>query len=299
MGYIFLSIALAAGTVKAYCGKKSSNYTADIKDALLANAIRMFLCVCIGFALLLIQGQFKFIRLNLSMLAITAFSGISTAVFVVTWLLSVKNGAYMMVEVFLMLGVLIPMMAGRILFNEPVHVNGWIGIGILIVAALVMFSYNNSQKERLSPIALLLLIVCGTASGLVSLSQKLFIHTMPELPITVFNFYTYVFSFLLLVPAFLLCSKNDRQKQPIKNNPLFSKIFGYVLAMSVCLFANSYFLTKAAAHLDSARLYPLNQGCALMLSTLMSSLLFKEKITVKCTVGLALAFVGIFFINAV
>lgn len=297
MGYIFLSIALAAGIIKAYCGKKTSNYTEDIKDAMLANSIRMFFCVCIGFILILIQGQLGFLKPDLSILAITAFSGLSTAVFVVTWLLSVKHGAYMMVEVFLMLGVLIPMAAGSIFFDEAIGLSGWIGMAVLTAATLIMCSYNHSQKKTFTAVSLLLLILCGTASGLADFSQKLFVRTLPEIPVSVFNFYTYVFSALVLIPSFLLFSKKDGLKGSVKNNPIFSKIFGYILVMSVCLFANSYFKTKAAVDLDAAQLYPLNQGCALILSTLMAALLFNEKMTLKCAVGLVLAFIGMILIN--
>ena len=40
------------------------------------------------------------------MIAISAFSGVTTSVFVVCWLISVEKGAYMMLDVFLMSAVL-------------------------------------------------------------------------------------------------------------------------------------------------------------------------------------------------
>jgi multidrug transporter EmrE-like cation transporter len=71
----------------------------------------------------------------------------------------------------------------------------------------------------------------------------------------------------------------------------------YIVIMSVMLIANSYFKTKAATHLDSAQLYPLNQGMALILSTLMASVFFKEKLTLKCVVGIFIAFIGLIVMN--
>ena len=67
--------------------------------------------------------------------------------------------------------------------------------------------------------------------------------------------------------------------------------------MSVCLFMNSFFKTKAATYLTSAQLYPLNQGCGLMLSSVMAALFFKEKLTAKCVIGLITAFAGLLIIN--
>ena len=71
----------------------------------------------------------------------------------------------------------------------------------------------------------------------------------------------------------------------------------YIVIMSVMLIANSYFKTKAATHLDSAQLYPLNQGMALILSTLLASVLFKEKLTAKCVIVICIAFAGLLIMN--
>ena len=297
MGYLFIGIALTAGIIKAYCGKKTSNYTRDIKDAMIANSLRMIFCIVIGLVLILLQGQIGYIKPNMGTLAIAALSGISTAVFVVTWLLAVKRGAYMMVEVFLMLGVLLPMLAGNVFFHEAIHLKQWIGIAALTIATFIMCSYNNTQKQKLTAVSLLLLVVCGLASGLADFSQKLFVRTLPKVPVSIFNFYTYVFSaFVLLVALFFVNKKNDKNSS-VKDSPVFTKILGYILVMSVCLYANSYFKTKAAVYIDSAQLYPLNQGSALILSTVMSAVVFREKITVRCALGLLIAFIGLIFIT--
>ena len=67
--------------------------------------------------------------------------------------------------------------------------------------------------------------------------------------------------------------------------------------MALCLFANSYFKTLAARHLNAVLLYPLNQGCALILSAIMSTVLFKEKLTLKAAIGMISAFAGLLIIN--
>jgi multidrug transporter EmrE-like cation transporter len=55
--------------------------------------------------------------------------------------------------------------------------------------------------------------------------------------------------------------------------------------------------TLAAQRLDSALLYPLNQGSALILSIIMASVFFKEKITARCIVGVCMAFGALLIIN--
>ena len=295
MGYLLLSIALLAGVTKGYCGKKTSGYVEQLGDALSANIIRMLFCIGIGFLVVAFSGELPSLKPSPTLMLITALSGISTSLFVVSWLLSVKKGAYMMVEVFLMLGVLVPILLGRFFLSETVRFNQILGLGLLIVAVLLMCSYNTAVKGKIQKTALIFLILCGLANGLTDFSQRLFVHTM-TLPASVFNFYTYIFSAgtLLLISLFLK-NKEVPQKDGFVAN--FKKIFWYILVMALCLFANSYFKTQAATYLDSTQLYPLNQGMSLILSTLMSAILFKEKPNLKCVAGIILSFVALLLIN--
>lgn len=67
--------------------------------------------------------------------------------------------------------------------------------------------------------------------------------------------------------------------------------------MAAALIANSYFKTLAAIHLDSAQLYPLNQGIALGLSSLMATFFFKGKFTLRALAGIVPAFAALLIMN--
>lgn len=295
MGYLYIAIALAAGATKGFCGKKTSGFTDTYKDAVLVNMIRMLFCILIGALVMLADGSMRGVLIPAKALAVTAVSGAATSVFVISWLVSVKRGAYTMIDVFLMLGTLIPIALGKILFDEPIYIKTVIGFAVLLVAVVIMCSYNNSIKEKLSPTAFLLLIIAGAANGAADFSQKYFVKRMPDIPISIFNFYTYVFSALTL-PVFLVIFKLGSKEKTEKMRG-FKTVFLYVLIMSVCLFVNSYFKTAAALCIDSAQLYPLNQGLALVISLVMSAVFFKEKFTLRAGLGAALAFVGLIIIN--
>lgn len=293
MGYLCLLTALFAGAVKGYCGKKTSGYVSETKDAVAANFMRMVLCVIIGFAVLAVQGNLELLRIDGQIFVISLISGFTTAVFVVCWLLSVKQGAYMMVDTFLMLGVLVTLILSKIFFCEDIGLKRWCGIIVLLAAVLLMCSYNNKIKAKISMKALLLLIVCGTANGITDFSQKLFVKVVENGNVAVFNFYTYVFAAASLLLIYPLLSRNS------KSNTLCSlkKIGIYIAVMSVCLFLNSYFKTVAAVYIPAPQLYPLNQGSALIISSVMASVLFKERLTVRAVSGICLAFVGLLIIN--
>lgn len=94
MGYLFLLISLFAGTLKGYCGKKTSSYAGSIGNAVFANTIRRILCILIGFILVLATEDLRILIPSPTLLLTSALSGVSSAVFVVTWLISVKKRLY-------------------------------------------------------------------------------------------------------------------------------------------------------------------------------------------------------------
>lgn len=299
MGYLFLSISLVAGITKGYCGKKTSFAIVTNSDSIITNLLRMVACIIIGIFLSVFQYGPSSLVPSEFMLLVAALSGVASAAFVVSWLLSVRSGAYMMVEVFLLLGVIVPIILCRIFFGEAIGTWQIIGTVVLLFAVFIMCTYNSSIKGRMSVGAFLLLMICGLSNGIADFSQKLFVKEMPEGFIATFNFYTYIFAAITLLLAYVVFRNADKKHglKPRKPLEIVKPIWYYVLIMAVCLFANSFFKTQAAHYLDAVQLYPLNQGCSVILSLLMSAIIFKERINAKCIVGIFLAFAALLMIN--
>ena len=293
MGYVFLLAALISGITKGYCGKKTSGYVNEYKDAMLFNSIRMAICVLIGTVMLATAGKLNFLHTNLTVLLVTLLSGVANSAFVVLWLVSVKKGSYMMLDVFCMLGVLIPIVGCAAFFGEPVGVNAIIGIIILIVAVCIMCSYNNTIKQKMTVSSFIILLLCGASNGLSDFSQKLFVNLTKDVPIAVFNLYTYLFSTIILIVCFAVFKAKSDSDETINIKPILK----YVLIMSACLFLYSYFKTCAAKYLPSAQLYPLSQGGGLILASGMSAVAFGERLTAKAICGIVLAFAALIIIN--
>lgn len=294
MGYLFLSVALFCGAVKGFCGKKMSSYATTLKSAVLINLVRMTLCIILSLLSVFLSGNFAKLNASPELLLISALSGLGTSAFIVTWLLSVRKSAYMMLDVFLMLGTLVPSISGFFLYGEPIGIKRWGGFAVLVVAVLIMCSYNNSVKVKFTPTSFFLLVLCGLSNGVTDLSQKMAARTVKDLSVDVFNFYTYLFAALILLSFLLFLPKKEETEL---SAPLTMKPFVYVLIMAVALTANSYFKTVAAFYIVSAELYPLSQGISLILSTLMATFLFREKLKISAVVGIVLSFVGLMIIN--
>lgn len=303
MGYLFLAAALMVGLTKGYCGKKTSGLVRSYPDTMLLNAVRMLMCIVIGFFFVFIpNGSASPLNIAWKPFLISSLSGLATSIFVVSWIIAVRRGAYMMLEVFLTLGVIVPMLLCYYLYGEPIKTTQWFGLGLLAIATYIMCSYNNTIKAKITLPSFILLVISGLGNGLTQFSQKWFLHECPDIGISVFNFYTYVSSAVVLVACYLTASA----KEPLPEGEtsrigsaqtLLKRIFFYVLTMSVCLFLHSFFSTFAGKYLPAARLYPLSQGASLMLSTMMSAICFKERVTAKSVTGLIIAFAALLIIN--
>jgi uncharacterized membrane protein len=75
------------------------------------------------------------------------------------------------------------------------------------------------------------------------------------------------------------------------------KSYLYIIIMAIALFATSYFKTLAAKYLSAVQLYPLNNGGAVMLSLFMAAVFFKERINIRCIIGICLSFGALLMIN--
>lgn len=293
MGYIFLFIALSGGLLKAYCGKSLSLKINDENDSLIFNFFRMILCGFIGFFIsLLAYGNFSVFKIGQSTLILSLFSGLFSSLFVILWMISVKSGAYAMVDVFVMSGTFIPMTGSLIFFKENVEFLQWIGFLIVIFGVFVIVSYNNSVKTKITKNQIFLLMGVAVSSGMADFTQKLFADTSNNVPNAVFNFYTYVFSAVFIF-IFIMVKKVETKQ--IKSKLKIS--FVYIFLMAIGLFVNSFFKVESAKILDAVKLYPLNQGLALVLGMLMAHIFFNEKINIKCIFGILLGLAGMCMIN--
>ena len=138
MGYLFLCLSNISGLIKGFCGKIVSRSVKRTTDAMLANLIRMIICAIIGLGVLWVAEGNPISAVNYNDLLITLISGISNAIFVIAWLFAVNYGAYMLVDVFLTMGIILPITLCSVFFGESIRLNHIIGFSILIVSVLVM-----------------------------------------------------------------------------------------------------------------------------------------------------------------
>lgn len=302
MGYLFLFVSVLSGSIKGFVAKKVSDKTSGLKSAVFTNFIRMLFCIPIGLLFVLVDGGIGNLAVDKKVLAIAALSGVTTSVFIVSWLLAVQKSAYTAVDTFVAMGLLVPILLSFAFYKESISCSQIIGLALLLTAVVLMTLYSNQVKTKLTVFSFLLLLAVGFANGVTDFTQKIFTYNANGTPASVFNFYIYVFSAVVLLAVFLCL----REKPCTTESPDGNKAAAwdkrktlYIAVMAIFLFCNTYFKTLAADRLPAVQVYPLAQGAALVLSLLMAAFFFKEKIKPLCIVGLIILFVGLLLINVI
>lgn len=291
MGYIFAFAAIFFALMKGFCGKKISAHTAHPSDAAYFNVIRMLLCILIGGVLVAAEGTgFK---VSGTVLLISALSGISLAVMVISWLMAARKSVYMLVDVFCTLSVAIPLILSKVFYNEKIDLYDIIGLSFLAVATYLIAGYSQgTKKQKLKVSDYIILFLVFLSIGFCNFLQKVFINNSGSASVTVYNFYTYIFAAIGLI-LFLVFSKKEKKEKTKRP----AKAYILVCFMAIALFLNSLFATLAAESLTSAELYPLTQGSTLALAPVMAALFFGEKPKPRLIVGIILCFTGLIIMN--
>lgn len=299
MGYLYLFTAVAFGLTKGFLGKKISNKTPTVRSSVMTNLVRMLFCIAVGlaFALFEIKGQISALLVNGNVALIALGAGAATCVFIVSWLLSVRESAYMSVEAFIAMGVLVPTLLSALVYGEAVGASQIIGLVLLLVAVFAMSVYSGQIKGKFTFKSAALLTCTGVSAGLTDFLQKVYVNAPSGVGASTFNLYLYVFSAILLAAVLLVWKKSKADIEP--GPSMDRKKLLFIAIMAVCLFCNSLFKTMAARFLPAVLLYPMCQGLALILSMLMSAFLFKERLKPVCIIGISVMFVGLLFINVI
>ena len=295
MGYIFLAIALLTNNIKGYCGKQMSRYSAKLNDTLLICFFRMLMCIGTSAIILAVTGGFFGLEITSKLIGYAAFSGVSTAILVAAWLFAANSSGYMMLEVFQMLGVGVTILMSFVFYREEITVRDLIGFCVLVFAAYLMHA-GTKVKPTLKTLAVV--ILCGLANGMTDFSQKAFIYSGLDTTTAQFQLCSYVFAAATLIVLYTAMTAGNK---PEDNDggavAILKKTWYFVLIMAVCLYGNSFFKTEAANYLSAAKLYTLSQGGTMAIGTLMSAFIFKEKLTLKSYVSIAITFIGLLIIN--
>ena len=187
------------------------------------------------------------------------------------------------------LSVVLPTLAGVILFSEKLNLVASTGIVLALVAlVLVVGGKGKTDKPNKTNWLLPILIFFGTGTGdiLMKLTEQK--NTAPDMSFMIAFIYMVALLFGVLLVAFDLIRKKSRWQWK-------SAIGG--IGLGVINYFSTYFVYQAMRQFDNVVLFPIYNIGVVSLTALTGWLLFKEKLTWKNYIGLAIAIIAVILIT--
>lgn len=184
-------------------------------------------------------------------------------------------------------GMLLPCILGHFLWNEKLTLLSIAGIIFVIISIMLLKDSKNLNESRNIKGMLIGIAVLVTSGG-VMIVQKIMGIFFPQTGVNAYNFYSFASAFLLLI----IFSKQGFLRCKIATKYVMC---GLGSAGSLCVI--SLVMTYLASSIPSVIIFPLFNGSGIISVTLLSSVLFKENITIKKGCGLIIGLIGLLMIN--
>lgn len=224
-------------------------------------------CVLV-FGILTISG-----KISLYTILMGLVFGIVTALGSLYQMLALANGPMHITLLITTSSMIIPTMSG-IFFGEKFSL-----LKLLVVFVLIYFIYLSVGKikgEKANKLWLLYCFLTFILIGCIGVIQKIHQTSEYRSEISGFLFVSFVVSLVL---------SGLRVKEKKKFN-IEKKVILFAMICGVCTFAMNYINLKLSGILPSQLFFPLVNGSSIILSSLMSVVVFKERLSKKQTIGL-------------
>jgi len=200
--------------------------------------------------------------------------GIVTALSNLFKMLSLSSGSMNITLLVTTSSMIIPTMSG-VFFGEKFSFSKLCVVFILIV--FIYLSVSKSEDTKINKKWFLFCLLAFIFQGTVGVLQKIHQNSSHKTEVSGFLF----IAFICAVVFCFLRSRGPKQKIT------FNKMTVFVgLVCGGCTFGMNYINLKLSGVLPSQLFFPLINGSAIVLSSLMSIIIFKERLSKRQTVGL-------------
>ena len=220
---------------------------------------------------------------------ISVATGVTLTISVTCSLFALRGSSMVLGALFGMAGLLVPIISGIFIFGQSVSPMQWGGILLLFIAAWLLASSSEKTNGKLTLKTLFLLLGSMLSNGGTMLLQTLYKHYVPEGNVSLYSFLQFLIpAVTMLILTFILRAngKVDRFR-PSKKLVIFTAI------SAVSLLAISQLSTMASAVVPVAVLFPVSDGGGMIISAIVASVMYKEKLNVKSVIGIAAGILAI------
>lgn len=199
-----------------------------------------------------------------------------------------KSGTMAMYTLFLMTGgMTLPYIWGLLFLDEPFKPLRMVGLAV-IIGGVVLSNFTN---ERFNLKQLLMCIAVFVINGFVSITSKMHQVNTSFKTVNTTEFVVLQGFCKLLIAGIIYLVLRSREERS-ENGPTLKK--AVIIAFCSALFSGMFSLLQltVAQRCPASVLYPFNTGLTIIMSSLAGVIVFKERLSKKSVLGIALCFIG-------
>lgn len=289
MDYLLLISSVLAGSGRSVCIKGCNKS--------IENTAHLFFCTFLSSLIagifIALSGIRELVAPDLRTVVIAIVFALSNILVDVCNMQAIKNGSYALSSLFLSSNFIIPSLSGVMFWNETVSVWQIVGL-VLIVCALVAVTVEKKESAAVNKRWIFFAVGSLMFGGCIGLTQKVYCsaeNTNLTLMLVIAFAIKTAFAFVL----FALSSRKQYGKlrfEP-KNGGFLLWTLGMSALMAYVMKANLYL----AGALPSMIAFPCLNGGEILVTTLVSACLYKERLTGRKLVGIIVVVVGIVLVG--
>ncbi len=294
--FFLLGSILLLRVVQSITGKSCSKLMpTDFTGVANYMSLRMAFSSVGAVVLLILGGNIltAFSEMSLLGWVIASATGLVIAISGICSLLVLKNASVVLGSLFSAAGLLVPTISGIFIFNQNVGLGQWLGIICLFVAALLLSLSSKKTNGKITVKTVILLFGSMIFNGSTMLLQALFKANVPNGNVSLYSFLQFVIPAVLLFIISIISSSKAKEKLP----KIDDKLIIYTVFAALAVLGISQISTIASELIPVAVLFPISDGGGTVISAIVACVMFKEKFTVKSTLGIIIGILGLVMIK--
>ena len=292
--YLILALSTLLATGKALFCKALGTGQYSKKETAILNFKALFVAfIC---SLFFVVGEMnKLFKISAFSIVLSVFFGISVAFTQIMQSRAMGNGPASLVSLVYACGFLVPIFYGLLFWGEDVSIYQWLGILLLVVALCLIVCKGEKGGRLLAWLPFAVLAMLG--SGANAIFQKTHQYSDFAGELKLFLVYSLFFSSLFTGIVSLVIRKNGEEcKELSKKQRVIKKLIG-PLCLGICVGLLNFLNLGLSGRLPSVILFPVYNVGSMLLSSLISALIYKDKPTKRQAVGFAIGIVAILIVG--
>lgn len=277
---ILLIVSLVAALGGSIFKKLYTNRDSHLSGSFAYTAVGCLVAAAVLFA----WGGFG--RASLFTVLLGVLFGAVTALQGVTNMAALQLGPLSYTTVIISFSTLISALSGVLFFGESIGALQIVGV-VLMLASFAMANGGETGERRANLHWLVLCIVAFLATGAIGVMQKIHQSSAFKDELNAFLVIAFAVSALFSgVFALFLRRKERDSRAPKKDRGGMIRLIFLMLVSGVCGAVNNKLNLYLSGVIDSVVFFPVVNGGGLVMTTLASLLIFKERLRVKQWIGI-------------